>query len=283
MPAEGGVELSPDPVLDDDTIKKMKVAELQVALQACWMPKNGLKAVLIDKLKTSVAEGVAILQYFSVAEIENSTGDVFHFGAYWKELEQAGPDMDDSIMNVEGVSFRAPTTTAKDYAALFMNLPNKHNYEETFYQAAFTAPTRLLPERNTNGKIKRDKNGNYAYKYQVMNETVINIEHLFANDIYFESQPADWFDLFFPVKRTKETHAKAVTMDNLTAWANIKAMMANAGSRGGKYSRLFEFNKPEIMSHLDLYLLHSIYPSPQVEMQLKSEQEDPVNGSSLCS
>ena len=28
VPSEGGVELSPDPVLDDDMIKKMKVAEL---------------------------------------------------------------------------------------------------------------------------------------------------------------------------------------------------------------------------------------------------------------
>ena len=96
-----------------------------------------------------------------------------------------------------------------------------------FINILFTAPTRLLPERNTNGKIKRDKNGNYAYKYQVTNETVINIEHLFANDIYFESQPADWFDLFFPMKRTKETHAKAVTMDDITEWTNVKAIMEN--------------------------------------------------------
>ena len=85
------------------------------------------------------------------------------------------------------------------------------------------------------------------------------------------------------MKRTKETHAKAVTRDNLTAWTNIKETISNAGSRGGKYSRFVYCNKPELMSHLDLYLLHSIYPSPQVEMQLKSEQEDPVNGSSLCS
>ena len=56
------MELSPDTVLDDDTINKMKVAEIPVALQARGMSINGLKAVLIDPLKTAVAEFVAILQ-----------------------------------------------------------------------------------------------------------------------------------------------------------------------------------------------------------------------------
>ena len=59
----------PNPVLDDDTINKMKVAELQVALQACGISKNGLKAFLIDQMKTSVAKGVAILQDRPVVEI----------------------------------------------------------------------------------------------------------------------------------------------------------------------------------------------------------------------
>ena len=144
-----------------------------------------------------MAEGVAILHYFPLAEIENSAGDMLHSGAYWKELEQAGPDMDDSIMNVEGISFRAPTTTAKEHATIFMDRPKNRNYEETFNRVPFTAPARLLPERNSNGKVKRNRNGNYSYTYQVTDETVINLEHLFTNDIAFESQPADWFDLFF--------------------------------------------------------------------------------------
>ena len=48
VPEEGGMELSPDTVLDDDTINKMKVAEIPVALQARGRSKNGLKSVLID-------------------------------------------------------------------------------------------------------------------------------------------------------------------------------------------------------------------------------------------
>ncbi len=36
------------------------------------------------------------------------------------------------------------------------------------------------------------------------------------------------------------------------------------------------------MSHLGLYLLHSISPSPQIDMKFKSMYEDHVNGSNLC-
>ena len=65
---------------------------------------------------------------------------MLHSGAYWKELEQAGPDIYDSIMNVEGVSFRAPMTTAKEHAAVFIDHPNKRNYEDTFDRDDFTVP-----------------------------------------------------------------------------------------------------------------------------------------------
>ena len=49
------------------------------------------------------------------------------------------------------------------------------------------------------------------------NETVINLEHLFANDIDLKKNPADRFYLFSPMNQTKETHTQAVTMDNITA------------------------------------------------------------------
>jgi len=51
---------------------------------------------------------------------------------------------------------------------------------------------------NVNGKYNRDKDDNNYYTKQVINHSVINLEHLFENDIDYESQPmADWFDLSF--------------------------------------------------------------------------------------
>ena len=70
-------------------------------------------------------------------------------------------------------------------------------------------------------------------------------------------------------------------MDDMTAWLNVKAKMANAG-RGGKYKSFKDFDKDKFMAHLSLYLLHAISPSPKIEFKFKSKIEDPVNGSTLC-
>ena len=57
--------------------------------------------------------------------------------------------------------------------------------------------------------------------------------------------------------------------------------MANTGRRGGKYKGFGYFTKKEMMSHLGVYLLHGIYPVPQIEMTFNSSQDDPVNGSNM--
>ena len=61
--------MSPDTVLDENTINKMKVFNIQVALQARWIFKNVLKAIMTNQLKTAVTKGVAILQDCQVTEI----------------------------------------------------------------------------------------------------------------------------------------------------------------------------------------------------------------------
>ena len=71
-------------------------------------------------------------------------------------------------------------------------------------------------------------------------------------------------------------------MDGMTACLNVKAMIANSGKRGGKYADFMDFTTCELMSHLSLYLLHAISPSPRLDMKFKIEAEDPVNGSTLC-
>ena len=59
-------------------------------------------------------------------------------------------------------------------------------------------------------------------------------------------------------------------------------MMVNSGKRRSKYSGFKDFTKRELMAHLGVYLLHSISPSPQIEMKFKCHAEDPVNGSDIC-
>ena len=45
----------------------------------------------------------------------------------------------------------------------------------------------------------------------------MNIEYLFNKGIDFDSHPDDWFNLFIEDKRSKSTHPKVVTLDELTA------------------------------------------------------------------
>ena len=54
---DNGVGSTPKSVLDEENIKKMKVADLRIALEASGLSKNGLKTVLIDRLKASVGGG----------------------------------------------------------------------------------------------------------------------------------------------------------------------------------------------------------------------------------
>ena len=62
--------------------------------------------------------------------------------------------------------------------------------------------------------------------------TVPDLEYLTEKGIDFESEPADWFNIYFPKDRVNGTHPKAVTMDESTSWTNTKVMISNAGKRG---------------------------------------------------
>ena len=280
-PPVAEVESAPEPALDEETMEKMKVAELRVALQARGLSKNGRKIELFNRLKAAVADGVPLVADRPAEEVANSAGADFHPRAYWKEINPTGEEIDESIMNVEGHEFRAPTTSEAEHEARNGNAPRKRSYAEEFDRSPFTAPSRLLPEKNKKGNYKRDKNGGYCYTKQGTEETVPNFGYLFENGIGLESHPVEWFQLFFPMKRTKDTHPKATTMDDLTAWLNVKAKMGNAG-RGGRYKNFRDFDKDEFLSHLSLYLLHALSPSPKLDFKFKSETEDPVNGSTLC-
>ena len=130
--------------------------------------------------------------------MQNSSGNYFHPNAYWKDIDPSGDDIDELIMNYDGMRFRAPTTTAEEHEADCANWPKKRNYAETFYRIPFTTTCRLLPDKNSRGNFKRDNSGNYVYKKQVTYETVPNLEYLFENGIGFDSYPVEWFNLFPP-------------------------------------------------------------------------------------
>ena len=72
-------------------------------------------------------------------------------------------------------------------------------------------------------------------KKTASNVTLPNLYFLFLQNINLDSHPAEWFNILFPKLRTKNTHPKAVTIEEFQSWTNKKAMIENAGRRGGKY------------------------------------------------
>ena len=61
-PPDNGVGSTPESVLEEETIKKMKVTDLRIALEARGLSKNGLKTVLIDRLEAAVGGGVPLIE-----------------------------------------------------------------------------------------------------------------------------------------------------------------------------------------------------------------------------
>ena len=77
----------------------------------------------------------------------------------------------------------------------------------------------------------------------VSNATVPYLDFFSLHNINLDSHPAEWFNILFPKSRTKNTHPKAVTIEDFQSWKNTKAMMENAGSVGGKYKVFEDFKK----------------------------------------
>ena len=138
---DNGVGSTPKSVLDEETIKKMKVPYLCIALQARGLSRNGLKTVLIYQLKAAVGRGVPLIEDRPAVEVQNSAGNDFHPSTYWKEIHSSGDDIDESIMDVDGMRFRAPTTTTEENEADCANRTKKRNYAETFDRSTFTTPS----------------------------------------------------------------------------------------------------------------------------------------------
>ena len=70
---------------------------------------------------------VPLIEYQPAIEVQNSAGNDFHPTDYCKEIHPSGDDIDESITNVDGMRFRAPTTTMEEHEADFSNRQKGRN------------------------------------------------------------------------------------------------------------------------------------------------------------
>ena len=196
---------SAEPVLTDESIDKMKVKDLRDELSKRGVDKIGLKRELVQQLREAIVAGVPMVENRPAEAVNNTAGDMFDPVAYWEELETVGNAIDESIMNIEGGNFRAPTVPEHEHNARF-DQPSKGNYYVQFDRSPFIKLV-LLPELNASGNLKKTATGEHCYKEASVSNTVPYLQYLFANGI-FDSHPTDWFNLYLPKDCNKNTHKK---------------------------------------------------------------------------
>ena len=92
-------------------------------------------------------------------------------------------------MEMNGVSFRSPTTTEGEHnvCSNFTEFSKKRNFTQVFDRDPFVMECVLLPKKydkgRSKGKFKKEKKGNNMYKDQYCDETVPNLEYLFEHEI----------------------------------------------------------------------------------------------------
>ena len=121
-----------------------------------------------------MAQKVPLLVDRPAHESANNAGNDFEGGAYWQLIDPEGSELDEYFMEVEGIRFRAPTTTEEEHNANHPDRPKKRNYSQMFDLMPFVSE-RLLPENNQRGRFKKNNKGEFQYKKQLTTSTVTNI------------------------------------------------------------------------------------------------------------
>ena len=188
VPAGGNLTAAAPAGVSLEQAERMKVVELREELQKRGLSKAGKKETLLARLKEGIEKQVPILEGGNKIS-QNTAGDSFTFGAYWKLLEQDGDFVQEEIGE-----HHAPTVPPDE-----VQFVKKRNYKEKFDRPPFTGTTKV-PARYRNGKISQDHQGNTKYKVQVCNETVPNIEWCHSKGLGLQSHPVEWFESFVPLR-----------------------------------------------------------------------------------
>ena len=293
------------PVMSTESVKKMKVKELRDMLKDRGLSMNGKKNDLVDRLVDAIEKNIPLVANLEVNERENLVLDKeFAAGSRWELMKEDEEVVDESDMVVEGTVFVGPTEDAPmindELNSEVTGAPGssdtrnkKRNYSRyIFDRPPFMRGKIQLPERIAgSNRFKLQKRNNGERKAQIKyhfvegstnDDTIPNLDFLFEHNIGLESHPSDWMEIWLPFERKKDMAKSAVTIEDLTTWSNMKAMLSNAGANGKHYKSFQPFTMREVRSFFGLLFLQGISPSPQIEMKFKSHNEDTVNGSNLC-
>jgi hypothetical protein len=156
----------------------------------------------------------------------------------------------------------------------------KFNFQETFDREPFIEQCQVYKE--VNGKLVKVRRGNHIMETVIRTKGRAKMEWLKNKKLTTDSLPDKWIEALLQDIKNANDPKNIVTISDWCTYTNTKAMLCNAGQKGGVYPEYTNFSPSEIKSFLGLYLLKGLSPSPQIKMKFKSQVEDPINGSDLC-
>ena len=272
--------------ISKEQMDKLKNKQLQEELRKRGCKVTGNKATLRGRLEKALTDRIPIGgKAATVVAVTTPLGPFVEQisglaeGAYWRPLKPNQAPVEEPE-NSAFLKPRAPTIREED--AEFV--PVKHDYSETFVRERFGA-TFEEDLCFSNGRQKYNTDGS-AKKQDVTRERGrVNPDFIARNGLTISSHPADFVAAFLPLNRNKYSnrHQQQPSFVLFTKWTNMKAMLAGAGSGGVLYPTWQPFAVEEIRSHLGLYILNGLSPSPRVEYKFRPQSVDEVHGNDFVS
>ncbi len=136
-----------------------------------------------------------------------------------------------------GGQLRAPTVPEGE-----VSIP-KFDFDETFDHEPFTELSEVF--KSENGKLCKDRRGRQIMESVVRNEGRANAAWMKKKNLTMFSSAKKWIEAFLPDKRKPTDSKHVLTVADWCNFSNTKAILANAGKKGGVYPEFEPFSPAE--------------------------------------
>jgi len=268
--AEGSSVVGSFVGIAEEVLKKLTVKQLKTELRIRGKSEAGLKPQLQARLRAELsARAVVTIDPSSVEGSQNAQPKElsgFPHTAYWEVLE---PDTVPVEEPENSFAARAPTIPADECDVV--RVPEKYNYSQQFDRPPFTGVVTQPILNVSNGKPRLLSSGRMVFRDANRDKGAPNPKFIKQHGLNTSSHPIDWFEAYMPDDLWAEW----------TTNTNRKAYLSNAGNPGQPYPDFKPFSILELRQFVGLYMIHGLAPSPRVEMKMRSQSVDPVNGNDL--